>query len=58
MAASQGIGVLLVEQHVHLRSRHAHVATCSPEDGSGRSGTAAELNERWAEVQASYLGTA
>ena len=56
IAANQGIGVLLVEQHVHLALRYAHRAYVLAGGKIRTSGTAAELNERWSEVQASYLG--
>lgn len=57
IAASKGIGVLLVEQHVHLALRHATRGYVLAGGRIRTSGTATELNERWSEVQASYLGT-
>ena len=58
IAASRGIGVLLVEQHVHLALRHAARGYVLAGGRIRTSGTAKELNERWPEIQASYLGTA
>jgi branched-chain amino acid transport system ATP-binding protein len=56
-AAEQGIGVLLVEQHVHLALTWADRAYVLAGGRIRSSGTAEELKERWAEVQASYLGS-
>lgn len=56
-AAEQGIGVLLVEQHVHLALNWADRAYVLAGGRIRTSGTAGELKERWADVQASYLGS-
>jgi branched-chain amino acid transport system ATP-binding protein len=56
-AAEQGIGVLLVEQHVQLALSWADRAYVLAGGQVRSSGTATELKERWAEVQASYLGS-
>jgi branched-chain amino acid transport system ATP-binding protein len=56
-ASEQQLGVLLVEQHVHLALKWADRAYVLAGGRIRTSGTAEELNERWAEVQASYLGS-
>jgi branched-chain amino acid transport system ATP-binding protein len=56
-AAEQGIGVLLVEQHVHLALNWADRAYVLAGGQIRTSGTADDLKERWADVQASYLGS-
>jgi branched-chain amino acid transport system ATP-binding protein len=56
-ATEQQLGVLLVEQHVHLALAWADRAYVLAGGRVRTSGTAEELKERWADVQASYLGS-
>jgi branched-chain amino acid transport system ATP-binding protein len=56
-AAEQQLGVLLVEQHVHLALTWADRAYVLAGGRVRTSGSAAELKGRWADVQASYLGS-
>jgi len=56
-ATEQQIGVLLVEQHVHLALNWADRAYVLAGGRIRTSGTAEDLAERWAEVQESYLGS-
>ena len=56
IAATQRIGVLLVEQHVHLALRFAQRGYVLAGGRVRTSGTAADLTSRWSEVRASYLG--
>ncbi|GAA0997270.1 ABC transporter ATP-binding protein [Acrocarpospora macrocephala] len=56
IAASSGLAVLMVEQHVHLALKYAQRGYVL---GGGRvrtEGTAGELAERWPEIESSYLG--
>lgn len=56
IAATQRIGVLLVEQHVHLALRFAQRGYVLAGGRVRTSGTAEDLTSRWSEVRASYLG--
>lgn len=56
IAASRQIGVLLVEQHVHLALRFAQRGYVLAGGRIRTSGTAEDLTTRWSEVRASYLG--
>jgi branched-chain amino acid transport system ATP-binding protein len=51
-----GVGVLIVEQFVHLILKTADRAVVYGEDGIAVSGTASEVMDRMAEVEAAYLG--
>lgn len=56
IAASSGLAVLMVEQHVHLALKYAQHGYVLTGGRPRTSGTAAELEERRPEIEASYLG--
>ncbi|KUP97245.1 ABC transporter ATP-binding protein [Thermobifida cellulosilytica] len=56
IAVSAGLAVLMVEQHVHLALRYAQRGYVLAGGRVRTHGTAAELRERWPEIESSYLG--
>ena len=58
ISQERGIAVLLVEQHVHLALKYAQQAYVLSGGRIQTSGSAAEIEARWGEIQASYLGRA
>ena len=58
ISQERGIAVLLVEQHVHLALKYAQQAYVLSGGRIKTSGSAAEIEGRWGEIQASYLGRA
>jgi branched-chain amino acid transport system ATP-binding protein len=58
LAAQRGIGVLVIEQHVHLALRNVSRGYVLSGGRVVAQGSAAELERRWSEIEASYLGLA
>ncbi|MGI5159180.1 ABC transporter ATP-binding protein [Microbispora sp. CA-102843] len=56
IAASSGLAVLMVEQHVHLALKYAQRGYVLAGGRVRTQGTAEELEERWPEIETSYLG--
>ena len=56
VAVSAGLAVLMVEQHVHLALKYARRGYVLAGGRVRTRGTAAELRERWSEIESSYLG--
>ncbi|MGC9667594.1 ABC transporter ATP-binding protein [Planosporangium sp. 12N6] len=57
-ATRLNIGVLVVEQHVHLALKHVERGYVLSAGRITAEGSAAELEARWPEIEASYLGVA
>ncbi|MFD0228183.1 ABC transporter ATP-binding protein [Streptomyces hirsutus] len=56
LSAEFGIGVLVVEQHVHLALKHVERGYVMSGGRITAEGSAADLERRWPEIEASYLG--
>ncbi|WP_405151083.1 ABC transporter ATP-binding protein [Sphaerisporangium sp. NBC_01403] len=56
IAVSKGLAVLMVEQHIHLALKYAQRGYVLSGGRIRTQGTAAELVERWSEIESSYLG--
>ena len=56
IAASAGLAVLMVEQHVHLALKYAQRGYVLAGGRVRTHGTAEELEGRWSEIESSYLG--
>lgn len=56
ISRSQGIAILLVEQHVPLALKYTQRGYVLSGGRIAAEGTAAELLERWSDVESSYLG--
>ncbi|WP_326791656.1 ABC transporter ATP-binding protein [Streptomyces sp. NBC_00841] len=56
IAVSGGLGVLMVEQHVHLALKYAQRGYVLSGGRVRTQGSAEELVDRWSEIESSYLG--
>ncbi|MFD7407852.1 ABC transporter ATP-binding protein [Streptomyces sp. NPDC059866] len=56
IAVTDGLAVLMVEQHIHLALKYAQRGYVLSGGRVRTRGTAEELVDRWSEIEASYLG--
>ena len=56
ISRSRGIGILLVEQHVHLALKYTQRGYVLSGGRIAAEGSSADLLDRWSEVESSYLG--
>ncbi|MGW1089164.1 ABC transporter ATP-binding protein [Streptomyces sp. NPDC002596] len=56
IASGGGLGVLMVEQHVHLALKYAQRGYVLSGGRVRTQGSAQELEDRWSEIESSYLG--